>query len=284
MARASIAIFMLFCLPVFAAPSGLAEPEQAGIERAFEHMYNFNFPAAHAVLNQYIALHPEDPLPYAVRSSAYLFSELDRLGILESEFFSSNKRIADKKKLKPDPDIRSRFYQSVQDAQNRAQRILTRKPDDQDALFAMCISSGVTTDYTALVEKKQIRSLSTARQSNDYATRLLKIDPHFYDAYLTTGVTEYLVGSLPFFVRWFVHFDNVQGSKTQGVENLKLVAQSGHYLRPFAKILLGIVYLREKQPEKTEKLLQELARDYPQNPLIQNELAKISMHTKNAAN
>ena len=249
--------------------------EPAAVEQAFEWLYNFNFPAAHEVLNRYIAAHPEEPLPYAVRGSAYLFFEMDRLGILEGEFFSDDNRIAEKKKLKPHPGIRAQFMQAINDAQSRATAVLATRPRDHDALFAMCMTQGLTTDYMALIEKRQIKSLSLAKSSNKYAQELLRIDPKFYDAYLTTGITEYMVGSLPFFIRWFVRFDNVQGSKEQGIKNLQLVAERGHYLRPFAKILLGIAYMREKKPQKTAQLLAELTHDYPANPLLRKELDKV---------
>jgi hypothetical protein len=140
----------------------------------------------------------------------------------------------------------------------------------------MCIAQGVATDYMALVEKRQLSSLAPARRSNNYAQRLLKLDPKYYDAYLTTGFSEYMIGSLPFIVRWFVHFDNVTGSKERGVENLRLVAREGHYFKPFAKILLGVVALREKRPQETRDLLVDLARDYPDNPLFRKELAKVT--------
>jgi hypothetical protein len=267
---------MRFCIlaAVFAATLGAsAEPPEIG--QAFERLYNFNFPAAHGVLNGYIAAHPAEPLPYAVRASAYLFFELDRLGILEGEFFTDDNRIAEKKGLKPDPGIRVQFLKAIADTQSRATAVLAAHPQDHDALFAMCITQGVTTDYMALVEKRQIKSLTPAKSSNRYAQELIRLDPTFYDAYLTTGITEYMVGSLPFFVRWFVHFDNVQGSKDKGIKNLELVARNGHYLRPFAKILLGIAYMREKKPRQTEQLLAELTREYPSNPLLRRELNKV---------
>jgi hypothetical protein len=267
---------MRFCVlaALFAAPL-LRAAEPGGIEQVFERLYNFNFPAAHDVLNRYIAAHPQEPLPYAVRGSAYLFFEMDRLGILEGEFFTNDSRIADKKKLKPDPGIRAQFLKAIEDAQSRAQAILAAHPKDHDALFAMCMTQGLSTDYMALVEKHQIKSLSIAKSSNRYAQELLRLDPKFYDAYLSTGVTEYMVGSLPFFIRWFVRFDNVQGNKEQGIKNLQLVAQHGHYFRPFAKILLGIAYMREKKPQQTEQLLAELTHDYPGNPLLRRELEKV---------
>jgi len=197
-----------------------AQPPE--IDQAFEQLYNFNFPAAHDVLNRYIVAHPQEPLPYAVRGAAYLFFELDRLGILEGEFFVDDKRIADKRQLKPDEQIRARFQQAVNDAQSRATRVLAANSNDHNALFAMCMTQGLT-----------------------------------------------------FFIRWFVRFDDVQGSKDRGISNLQLVAQHGHYLKPFAKILLAIAYMRDKKPRQTEQLLAGLTREYPSNPLLRRELAKV---------
>jgi hypothetical protein len=248
-------------------------------------MYNFDFPASHEILNRYIAAHPEDPLPYAFRGSAYLFYELDRLGILESEFLIDDNKIAEKKKkLDPDPDNRAKFIHAVADAQARADAMLKTNPNDTRALFAMCISQGVTTDYMAFVEKRQISSLSMAKKSNNYAQRLLRLDPKFYDAYLTAGITDYMLGSLPFFVRWFVKFDNVDGSKQKGVERLQLVSREGHFFKPFSKILLSIIALREKRPHDAQQYLIELAREYPQNRLFRSELAKLNNRVGISAN
>jgi hypothetical protein len=270
----------LACVPVMAAPTVAGESacgaDSPEIAEAFDQLYNFNFPAAHADINRYIGAHPRESLGYAIRASAYLFYELDRLGILESEFLTSDKHIADKRALRPDPNVREKFLKAVDDATSRAQAALAANPNDRQALFAMSIVEGVTTDYMAFVEKHQIASLSPAKRSNGYAQQLLKLNPPCVDAYITAGISEYMVGSLPFFIRWFVRFDNVQGSKEQGVKNLELVVRDGHYFKPFAKILLGIIYLREKRPRETERLLESLARDYPSNPLFRKELARIT--------
>jgi hypothetical protein len=256
-----------------AAPAAVSQP--ATIDDALHSLYDFDFPAAHATLNSYIALHPQEPLPYAFRGAAYLFSELDRLGALESEFLTDDDRLVEKTRPLPDPAIRKQFLQAVDDAQKRAEAVLKGDPNDRDALFAMCVASGVSTDYMALVEKRQISSLSPAKRGNAYAQRLLKLDPKFYDAYLTAGFSEYMIGSLPFFIRWFIHFDNVDGDKQRGVRNLELVAREGHYLRPLAKVFLGIIDLREKKPQEARRLLAELAHDYPRNPLYRKELDKL---------
>src|SRR5215831_19252476 len=98
------------------------------------HLYNFRFPASHEVLNRAIAANPRDPLPYAFRASTYLFFELDRLGILESEFLVDDKKIAEKKKLQPDPGIRGRFQAALEDVQARAEAVLKVNAEDRNAL------------------------------------------------------------------------------------------------------------------------------------------------------
>jgi hypothetical protein len=262
-------IMALLCVPAFCADEGL--------EDAITRMYDFNFPASHQILDRYIADHAAEPLPYAFRASAYLFYEMDRMGILESEFLTDDDKISEKKKkLDPDPDTRARFLQAIADAESRANAVLKTNPNDRDALFAMCVAQGVSTDYMAFVEKRQISSLGVAKKSNQYAQRLLKLDPKFYDAYLTAGVSEYMVGSLPFFVRWFVHFENVDGNKQKGIDRLEMVSREGHFFRPFAKILLGIIALREKRPRDAQRLLAELSHDFPANPLFRKELAKVN--------
>src|SRR5664279_4679395 len=97
-------------------------------------MYSQDYLAAHEILDRYSATRPEDPLPYAFRASAYLFYELDRLGILESEFLTDDNKIAEKKKkLDPDPLNREKFVRAAQEVEPRADAALrltrmTRRP------------------------------------------------------------------------------------------------------------------------------------------------------------
>jgi len=259
----------LLCGPALAA-------EPITLDDALNHLYSFDFPAAHAALDQYIAAHPAEALPYSFRAAAYLFYELDRLGVLESEFLMDDDRIVAKTRPDPDPVVRKKFMAALDDAQKRAETALKTNPNDRSALFALVAASGVATDYMALVEKHQMGSLSPAKRGNSYAQRLLKLDPTFYDAYLTSGFSEYMIGSLPFFIRWFVHFDSVEGDKLRGVHQLELVAQQGHYLKPLAKVFLGIIDLREKKPREAQRLLGELAHDYPENRLYRKELDKLN--------
>jgi hypothetical protein len=269
----TVRIWALFLVPAGILGASDAPTTRDEITHAFDRLYNFDFVGAHEALSRYASARPGDHLGPAVRSAVYLFYELSRLGILESQFFTDDRRIADKKKLKPDPELKRRLLATISAAEKTATLRLQGDPNDRRALFTLSITTGVLTDYVALIEKRQLGSLSHAKQSQSYAVRLLRLDPEFYDAYVTSGVSEYLVGSLPFFVRWFVRFEQIQGSKEKAIRNLELAARSGRYFGPFAKILLAIIHLREKRPRESERLLGELAREFPENPLFRDELA-----------
>lgn len=266
-------------VPMFlgAAPVEAPPRFQPLLDTAFEHLYSSDFASAQKVLDGYIADHPGDPVGYSVRASGYLFAELHRLGILESDFFQDDKKITDKKKsLRPDPKIHDLFYAAVNKTQELSKQILARNPSDQNALFGQCMADGVLTDYLALIEKHQMQSLSVNKDGYRDAKRLLKLAPDFYDAYLTTGFTEYLIGSVPIVFRWFVRFDDVQGDKQQGMKTIQIVAQNGHYLKPFAKILMATAYLREKRFGDARAVLKDLTQSYPQNALLKHELDRLS--------
>ncbi len=244
------------------------------VGRAFVHMYQFDFPAAHAILDREIAQRPHDPLPYSVKAAALLFSEMDRLKILQIEFFEDDDQVIDRKRLVPDPALRSEFFRLVETARAHADAALKANPGDREALFAHGMCAGLVTDYAALVERRRLGSFSLARQSQAYVLRLLALDPPYYDAHLTAGSVEYVVGSLNLLVRWFVRIEGIEGDKRKAIEHLQIVANRGRYYGPFARVLLAVIHLREKRPWEAERLLAGLLDEFPSNTLFQRELAR----------
>jgi hypothetical protein len=269
------AILLAALLSTLTAPAELP-PAAGAIDRAFERMYNFDFPGMHAILDEHVRAHPEDPLTYSTRAVACLFSELHRMRVLETDFFIDDDKVTDRKRIKPDPAIRAQLFQMTAEARRRARSMLTAASNDRNAMFALCMAAGVETDYTILIEKRYIRSFSMSKESQGYARRLLTMNPPVMDARLTLGMVEYVVSSLNWFFRLFVHFDQIEGSKQKAVDNLREVIAAGRYYPPLAKILLSVIYLRDQKLGQSLALLKEMERDYPENPLIRAEVKKIS--------
>jgi hypothetical protein len=269
------------CLIAIASALGSASAAQVekvdnetALKRAFNRLYNFDFNGAQEILDRQRQVDPKEPMLTATKATAYLFSELDRLRILELDFFTDDDKVVDRRKLIPDPAIRAKFFQTVEESDKLANARLAVKPDDPDALLALCMTSGLVTDYAALIEKRRFASFSLAKKSHVWAKKLLDLKPPVVDAYMTFGTAEYIVGSLPFIFRWFVHMDNVEGNKKKGIDELELVAKQAKYSGPFARMLLAVIAMREKRPLDAESLLAALCKEYPENPLIRNELAR----------
>lgn len=261
---------------IVSAQAPTMAPAPAPIDRAFVRLYNFDFAGAHAALDESARLDPGNPLTFSVRAVAYLFEELDRLRILEVQFFLNDDTVVGERRLKPDPTRRARLFNAVEEARRLAGARLVINPDEENALFALCMSASVVTDYTGLVEGRPWRSVRLARETKKYADKLLALDPPLYDAYYTYGTMEYVVGCLPFFVRWFVHYDGVAGDKRLGIEQLKLVARHGRFYGAFARMVLAVISLREGKPADAEQLLVNLSREFPENPLLRREAARAS--------
>lgn len=258
-----------------AVPAAVASdgPAPTAIDRAFHRLYDYDFAGAHAVLDEAASDNPDDALVHAVRGAAWLFGEFDRLKILELNFFADDDRVTDGR-LKPDRATRDKLFAATGEARRLALARLKEAPGDANAMFALCTAAGVETDYVGLVEKRYFRSYSLSKESQGYARKLLAMKPPVYDAYLTLGSVEYVVGNLNFFFRLFVRFEGIEGNKRKAVDLLRKVAESGRYYRPFAKVLLAAIYFREKQPREALALLHDLQRQFPANTLVRREVGR----------
>lgn len=245
------------------------------LDRGFHLLYNLDFVGAQQVFASWRQAHTDDPLGPASQAAGLLFSEFNRLGVLESQFYESDRAFEARKKLAPDPSLHDRLNAALGQAESQAKVRLAQKANDRDALFALTLASGLRADYAALIDKRNLASLHFTRDATAWAKQLLAVDPECYDAHLATGVSEYIVGSMAAPVRWLVRLGGISGSKEAGIDELQVTAQRGRYLAPFARILLAIAYVREKDKPHARQLLVSLQKDFPQNPLFPREIGRL---------
>jgi hypothetical protein len=250
-------------------------PASTTLDDVFTRLYNVDFAGAHEILDRREADDPTDPLTFSVRAVTDLYAEMQRLEILETEFFVDDDKVTSEERLEPDPAVRDRIVAAIDQARRLADQRLLVSNADRDALFALCMSANVMTDYTALVERRQLTGLRMAREVHRCAQRLLALDPPVYDAHQAMGVIEYINSKVPFFIRWFVRFPDIDGSEDRAIEHLEIVVRQGRYYGPFARVLLAVLHLRGDRPEEARSLLAGLAQEFPDNPLFPKEIARI---------
>lgn len=256
-----------------AAPASI--PPGTALDRGFAGLYNLDFSGAQKDFVSWEAQHPDDPVGPVSEAAGFLFSEFNRLGILESQFYENDTAFASRSKLSPDPAVRDRFQSALSRAETLAQARLAKEPKDRDALFALTLSSGLQADYAALIEKRNLASLHYTKQASAWAQQLLAVCSDCHDAMVATGFSKYIIGSMSAPVRWFLRMDGLPGDRQAGIADLQLTAQHGHYLAPFARILLAIAYVREKEKSRALQMLDALRVDFPGNTLFPREIARL---------
>lgn len=245
------------------------------LDQGFSGLYNLDFAGAQRDFSRWQSQHPDNPVGPASEAAGLLFSEFNRLGVLEAQFYEKDSSFSSRSTKEPDPAVHARFRAAISRSQDLAHARLVKNADDCDALFALTLSYGLQADYAALIEKRNLDSLHFIKQASTIAQHLLSVCPDCYDALLATGFSKYIIGSMSAPVRWLLRMGGFPSGKQAGIADLQMTANRGHYFAPFARILLAIAYVREKDKPRAVKVLGGLRVEFPANPLFAREIDRL---------
>ena len=245
------------------------------LDEGYKQLYNLDFPSAHRTFATWQKEHPEDPMGPVSEASAYLFEELERLRILDSELFVEDKNYFNFKKPVVNPTIRQKFDAALAVADRMAKNNLTAGKYEESSLLALVLRAGLRSNFFALLERRQVAALEEVKESRKLADDLLKKYPNCFDGHFAMGIENYLLSQKAAPVRWVLRVAGAQTDKSTGLAQLHLVGDKGRYLAPFSRLLLAVAALRDKNKPEAMRLLEMLTREYPQNRLYREELKKL---------
>jgi hypothetical protein len=260
-----------------AAPLAFATTPLSGsaLNEGYFDMYNLDFPGAHQEFQKWMAAHPEDPMGPASDAAAWLFGEFDRLHIIDVQLFADQSRFDNRHRLTPDPVVRKSFDDRAAQADRLADAALQHNPKDAMAFYVKTLICGMKSDYALMIDKRDIAALNLSKQASGYSRQALALDPTMYDAYLATGVENYMLSLKSAPVRWILSLTGAATDREEGIRRLRITASKGHYLAPFARMMLAVAALRADHPQEAKTILADLSKEFPQNTLYQRELARI---------
>jgi hypothetical protein len=253
----------------------LAGPQADPLDQGYRDMYNLDFSGAHAHFASWMQTHPQDPLGPASDAAAFLFSEFDRLGIIDVQLFADDSRFDSRSKLTPDPAVRKAFEDRADQTNRLADAALAKNSKDANALYAKTLVCGMRSDYALMIEKRDVEALSFSKQATALSRQTLAIAPTMYDAYLAAGVENYML-SLKFApLRWVLSWTGAGTNRAEGIRLLHVTASQGHYLAPFARMMLAVAAIRDGQLQQARDILTALAKEFPRNSLYTRERDRI---------
>jgi hypothetical protein len=256
-----------------AAPTG---PLQSNaLDAGYRDLYNLDFPGAHKEFAAWMQAHPGDPLGAASDAAAYLFGEFDRLGVIDVQLFADQSRFDSRGKLVPDPVVRKAFEDRSDQANRLADAALAHNPQDANALYSKTLVCGMRSNYALMIDKRDVAALSFSKQASALSRQALGVDPAMYDAYLASGVENYML-SLKFApLRWMLSLTGAGTNREEGIRLLKVTAAQGHFLAPFARMMLAVAAIREGQKQQARDILTALSKEFPRNTLYTRERDRI---------
>ena len=261
------------------SPSEAAELNKLRTE-GFDALYSIDYATAQAKFEAMTKVAPGDPAGYFYIATNQWMSILNSMRRLQIGLYNSDSFYADTQD-KVNPQLDKEFRAEVQKAMEVAQAKIDKNPNDAEAIYYLGASYGTLAGYEASVARKFISALHNGSKGVDLHRKVIKMDPSYADAYLSIGLYDYIVGTLPLPVKVLAAMGGVHGSRKRGLNELQTAVAKGKYASDDARTMLVALYEREGDYQKALELLDDLSARFPQNYLYSLERAVAMGRTGN---
>lgn len=270
-------ILSLFSVVFAGAQSGAGKgvSVEEKLAQSYSATYNLKFQEAFKAADEARAIAQDDPLPFIAQAWAVFYRELDRLHVIRSEMFTKDDTFNNRTSYAWDPAHKNAFDAALDQAEKLAQNRLNHDQNDVRALLALSLTNGLRGDDMGLFTRKDLKALSYVKAATEFSERLLARSPDSYDAYVASGLGKYIIGRKAAPVRWVLRMGGYKGDEQEGMKELALAAERARYLAPFAKLLVAFEDVRKNNPAEARRNLEQLHKQFPNNPLFADELNKL---------
>lgn len=272
------AVFLLRLLPVLSAPADEnLRSKQFLIEakKGFTALYSIEHKQSLAIFSRMEREFPAHPGPPLYEGVSIWLRELYQRQDLDLDHFVNPGYFARETKQKMDPAQRTAFFSALEKSQKLSEAILRKDPQNRDARYFMGAAYGILAAFAFTVDHSTREAFSKGKKAYKIDKELIQEDPDYYDAYMTVGMYEYIVGSLPWYIKWLATLVGYHGSKEQGFKYLTLAAEKGQFVTDDARTLEMVLYVFEKQYPQALREATYLRDEYPENFLFHINQAQI---------
>ena len=278
--RLFVIAILLLAQSAFASTQLLSEHLEALRGEGMNALLNMNYMGAKSAFEKMIDSDPNHPAGYVYMANTIWLGHLAELRRLQTSIYNRGDSFFSKTEDAVDPQVDKAFRQRIDKAISLCESSLKTRKNDVSAIYYLGIAKNINAGYEATVKRSFIRALRNGSKGVDLHRELVKSHPDLIDAQLSVGLYQYVVGSLPFAVKVLAFIGGVRGSKKDGIAMLENVAKKGNYAKDESKILLVMLYNREKRKEDSLKVMNDLVQNYPRNSLFRLERAVSLGHLK----
>jgi TolA-binding protein len=279
--RATACSFLLvaFLICNFAVSAFAADPTQI-YQESTDALYSLDFSTAQHGFESLTRDYPDNPDYWnAMASSIWLKIMYDQQK-LNIESFSGRGSFGTKESRDAiSPTDEKALRETIGIAIAKANVLLKKNPKDIRGLYALGVANATLASFEASAKRSYLSAHAKAKTARSLHQQVLQLDPSFHDARLAVGTYDYVVGVIPGFFRMMLGFFGVRGGgKEAGIVQLETAAAKAKSVNTDARMLLVVIYNREKKFDAALRYINELHHRYPRNFLF--ELAEASIYGK----
>jgi tetratricopeptide (TPR) repeat protein len=244
-------------------------------EAGFGEIFNMDYDQAERDFAALEKDYPQHPAPPLYLASIHWLKEMLRRQDLTLNRFLTATYFSGKTNNVMPPQERREFFNKIQQSETLSRAILQKDRRDKDGRYFLATAFGVRASFAITIDHSLREAFSYGNKAYSYARQLTEEDPQYYDAYMTAGIYEYSVGSIPWFMRWMIYVIGIHGSRQDGLDHLKLASEKGQYVKDQAQIVSMVLDARERRYAEGLALAGNLSTRFPRNYLFPINLAQI---------
>ncbi len=270
-----LALWTLAATPL-QAQSNLRSPDfMSEVRAGFDQIYNLDYQPATETFERMRAKYPNHPAPPLYLATAIWLRELfERQELDLDNFIAPSYFDKPTDRRMPEAD-RRRFFSLVEESQAKANAILDRDKGNKDARYFLGSSHGILGSFAITIERSRTSAFREGKKAYQIHHDLVEEDAGYYDAYMSVGVYEYIVGNLPWPIKWLAAIIGYRGSVERGLQYLQLAADKGQFVADDARTLQMVLLVRETQYGKALENVRYLERKAPKNFILKLNEAQI---------
>jgi tetratricopeptide (TPR) repeat protein len=262
--------------------TGISEFDRLRTE-GFSAVYNIDYKTAHERFLQMTRLAPDHPAGYVYLANNLWLETLYQGRRLTTSLYTGGSFYSqDKDEDQVDQKRNRDFNDLIRQALAATRARLVKNPKDVEALYYNASALGIRAAYATSVKRSFTRSIGDANDSIKIQRQVIKLDPEYIDAYLSIGLYEYVIDSLPGGFKFLARLAGLKGSKEKGIEHLELVTKQGKYTADDARVVLLGIYSKENQLDRALEIISYMVKQYPRNYLFGVERASMLYRTGHA--
>ena len=162
----------------------------------YEALYNLDYEGARRHFQKMNDLVPDHPAGAQSMAASLWMEQLNKSWELKATLYSDKVDNKTDSKAKLEQKDIDEFRKWTRRAKQLSEARLKRNARDVEALYLLGAAEGLEAAYAAGIERKYMPALRTGSNAVSRHKKVLELSPEFYDAELTIGLQNYVIGSL----------------------------------------------------------------------------------------